>query len=176
MIASRIRHSLRVLGVVAAGLAVVTTGATTALAAAADPATVAAAVKLTAPAVTSFNPTSGSIGTQVTIKGSGFTGATTVKFGKVTSQFTVSSSTRITATLPASAPAGVISVTTPGGSGSSSAQFTVEPGIALSAPGGHPNGSVTVAGAGFGAGEVVDLYLDATDETPLRPPCCRLRS
>src|SRR5215472_14533561 len=109
------------------------------------------------PTVSSFSPTSGPIGTPVTILGSGFTGATAVTFNTATSQFT--------ATVPASASTGTINVTTPGGTGASTTKFTVDPGIVLSAPGGHPAGTVTVSGAGFKSFEGVDLFFDATDET-----------
>jgi IPT/TIG domain len=56
------------------------------------------------PAVTSISPTSGPTtgGTTVTIRGTGFTGATQVLFGTVAAtSFTVSSSTKITAVAPA---------------------------------------------------------------------------
>jgi hypothetical protein len=81
-----------------------------------------------APTVTSFTPTSGIIGATVTITGTGFTGATSVKFNTTevgAANFTVNSATQITATVPTSASSGVITVTTPAGAGSSSALFTI---------------------------------------------------
>ncbi len=39
------------------------------------------------------------------------------------------------------------------------------PAITLSPKVGPPTSTVTVSGAGFGAGEVVDIYFDTTDET-----------
>ena len=71
------------------------------------------------PTVTSINPTGGSTagGTVVTITGTGFTGATAVKFGTVAATgVTVDSDTQIHATSPA-ASAGMVhvTVTTPGG-------------------------------------------------------------
>jgi len=52
----------------------------------------------------------------VVITGTGFTGATVVKFGTSTATFTVNSATQITATAPAEAAATVdVTVTTPGG-------------------------------------------------------------
>ena len=78
------------------------------------------------PKVLSFNPTSGAVGTPVVITGNSFTGATKVTFGGVqATTFTVNSDTQITATVPTGAQTGKISVTTPGGTGTSSGVFTV---------------------------------------------------
>ncbi len=82
-----------------------------------------------APTVTIFTPTSGPVGTSVTITGTNFTGATAVKFnGTAATSFTVNSSTQITATVPSGATTGPISVTTPSGTGTSSTNFTVTTG------------------------------------------------
>ena len=71
------------------------------------------------PVVTSVNPPSGSPagGTSVTIDGSGFTGATGVKFGSAAApSFTVNTDSQITATTPAGAAGQVdVTVSTPGG-------------------------------------------------------------
>ena len=81
-----------------------------------------------APAILSFSPTSGPIGTSVQITGSGFTGATAVAFGGVrATTFTVNSSTQITATVPTGAKSGQIQVATPGGTAASTTSFTVTP-------------------------------------------------
>ncbi len=77
------------------------------------------------PLLKSFTPTSGPVGTQVTINGSGFVGATSVTFGKVKATFTVNSGTQITATVPTGASTSKITVTTPGGKATSKATFTV---------------------------------------------------
>jgi uncharacterized repeat protein (TIGR03803 family) len=78
------------------------------------------------PAVTSFNPTSGPVGTPVAIMGTGFTGASKVTFGGVkATTFTVNSATRITANVPTGAKTGPIAVTTIGGTGSKGT-FTVD--------------------------------------------------
>ena len=72
-----------------------------------------------APTISAVSPTSGPLsgGTSVTITGTGFTGATAVKFGATAaSSFTVNSATRITATAPAGTAGTVdITTTTPGG-------------------------------------------------------------
>jgi uncharacterized repeat protein (TIGR03803 family) len=80
------------------------------------------------PANLTFNPTSGPAGTSVTITGTGLTGATKVTFGGIlATAFTVDSDTQITATVPVGAITGKILVTTPGGTTSSAASFTVTP-------------------------------------------------
>ena len=76
------------------------------------------------PAVTSFSPTSGPVGTQVTITGISLTQASKVTFGGAKlAVFTVNSDTQITATVPAGAITGKIQVTTAGGTATSSGDF-----------------------------------------------------
>jgi len=78
------------------------------------------------PYIASFNPTSGTVGTQVTIAGTSFTGATKVTFGGVKAvKFAVDSDIQITATVPTGAKTGTIQVTTPGGTATSATDFTV---------------------------------------------------
>jgi subtilisin-like proprotein convertase family protein len=105
-----------------------------------------------APTITSFSPASGKVGTTVVIVGSAFTGATAVAFhGTVASVFTVDSGTQITATVPAGAGTGPISVTTPGGTGTSSAGFVVKHARSISlAVGRRATGVVSVTD-GFSA-------------------------
>jgi uncharacterized protein (TIGR03437 family) len=79
------------------------------------------------PTVMFFTPTSGSVGSTVTVAGGGFTGATAVHFNGVAASFTVVSAMQITATVPADAATGPIAVTTPGGIAVSAADFTVTP-------------------------------------------------
>ncbi len=78
-----------------------------------------------APAITNFSPTSGPIGTIVTITGTTLSGATNVMFGGETSVFTIGSSAQITATVPPAATTGRITVITPGGSATSATDFIV---------------------------------------------------
>ena len=79
-----------------------------------------------APSIISFSPTSGPVGTSVTIKGNSFTKTTKVTFGGVaaTSYQTISD-TQVDALVPAGAATGPIAVTTAGGTGTSSSNFTV---------------------------------------------------
>lgn len=80
------------------------------------------------PVVNGFTPPSGPVGTQVTITGTGLTGTTKVTFGGVkATTFSVNSGTQITATIPTGAKTAKIAVTTPGGTASSKAIFTVTP-------------------------------------------------
>ena len=78
-----------------------------------------------APTITSFSPTSGATGASVTISGTNFTGATSVKFNGQTATFSVTNSTTISATVPNCSSTGTISVTTPNGTATSSGTFTV---------------------------------------------------
>ncbi len=78
------------------------------------------------PVISSFSPTSGPVGTQVTITGSNFTGATSVAFnGTAAASFTVNSSSQIRATVPTGATTGKISVTTTAGTATSANDFAV---------------------------------------------------
>src|SRR5207237_6160437 len=65
------------------------------------------------PTITSFAPTSGPAGMSVTINGTNFTGATSVKFNGTTGTFTVTSATQIQETETAEASAGQDRVISP---------------------------------------------------------------
>jgi hypothetical protein len=81
------------------------------------------------PVINGFSPTSGPVGTLVTINGSGFTGVTDVRFfNGVSANYTFVSDTQITATVPSGATTGPISVTAGGLTGTSSSNFTVTTG------------------------------------------------
>lgn len=78
------------------------------------------------PSISSFNPTSGVVGTLVTITGANFIGATQVTFnGVAAGSFTVFSNASLTASVPAGASTGVIGVTAPGGTATSVDDFIV---------------------------------------------------
>ena len=115
-------------------------------------------VTIPLPTVTKLTPATGGVGTSVTLTGTNFTGATAVLFTgataatPVSAPFTVISATSIVTAVPAGAKSGKISVTTPGGTGSSTASFTVGatavlPVITGFAPASGPVGTiVTVTG------------------------------
>ena len=78
------------------------------------------------PQIQTFNPTSGPVGTVVTITGISLTQTTQVSFGnQVPASFTVISDRKVTATVPSGAVTGPIAIQTPGGTAVSSAVFTV---------------------------------------------------
>ena len=85
-----------------------------------------------APAISSFSPASGPVGSSVVFTGSGLTSASAVKFnGASAATFTVNSDTQLTATVPTGATTGTIAITTPGGTAVSSGTFTITAGGGL---------------------------------------------
>jgi hypothetical protein len=80
------------------------------------------------PTITSFSPTSGKVGTQVTITGSNFGPGTVVKFFvNKTAATNVLTSNTLVATVPAGAVTGPITVSNAAGSSTSNGNFTVTP-------------------------------------------------
>jgi hypothetical protein len=81
---------------------------------------------VSAPVISGFSPASGGAGTVVTIGGTGFTGATAVRFNSLSAaSFSVNSATQIVATVASGVTTGPLGVTTPGGTATSAASFTV---------------------------------------------------
>ncbi|MGH7260610.1 MAG: RHS repeat-associated core domain-containing protein [Nitrospiraceae bacterium] len=107
-------------------------------------ATATLTVTLNVPTITSFNPTSGQVGTTVTLTGTSFdpTAANNiVKFNGVTAAVTAATATTITTAVPSGATTGPITVTNAGGTGTSAQPFTV----VNSAPVFTPIGNQTIA-------------------------------
>ena len=109
---------------------------------------------LLAPAILSFNPGSGVVGTAVTVTGSNFVDVTSVTFNGTPASFTTNSDTELSATVPQAAATGPIAVTTTAGTGTSTNDFVVElpplPVIVSFDPGSGAAGSVvTVTGSNF---------------------------
>jgi hypothetical protein len=101
--------------------------------------------------VNSFAPASGVAGTQVTLTGTGMSGATAVWFNGVeASSIAAVTATSLKATIPPGATTGPIIVTTPGGDGPASGNFTIPLAITgISPTSGAPNDTVEITGTGF---------------------------
>lgn len=105
------------------------------------------------PALTGFTPSSGPVGTSVTLSGANLRGATGVALNGTPASFTVASDTQITAIVPHGGSTGPLSLTTAGGSTSTSTPFTVRepvPVIGSFTPRRGPVGTVvTIRGVNF---------------------------
>jgi cytochrome c peroxidase len=98
------------------------------------------------PAMSSFAPANGPVGTAVTIAGTNFTGVTAVRFNGTGAIFTVSNSGTVTATVPFGAATGSIAVTTLDGTATSATSFTVTPGGPPFGLGATPSSQTVTAG------------------------------
>lgn len=121
-----------------------------------------------APNITSFSPTSAAAGTTVSITGTNFTGATAVSFGgTAAASFTVNSPTSIDAVVAAGS-SGIVSVTTPGGTGTLPGfTFLMVPTITGFTPSSGPIGTtITISGTNFSATPLNNIvYFGATRAT-----------
>jgi uncharacterized repeat protein (TIGR03803 family) len=77
------------------------------------------------PAIYRFSPTSGAAGTKVKLEFGPYVGTTSVTFNGTSAAYVVEGSDFVTATVPAGATTGPISVTTPGGTVTSTKSFTI---------------------------------------------------
>jgi IPT/TIG domain len=84
-----------------------------------------AASERAAPRITGFTPSSGPIGTKVTIRGTDLSGATKVTFNGRVATITSDTATKIVVHVPTGATTGKINVKTPGGTAKSATEFTV---------------------------------------------------
>ncbi|MHA3703826.1 outer membrane protein assembly factor BamB family protein [Jatrophihabitans sp. YIM 134969] len=113
------------------------------------------------PTITSVTPTSGPVGTLVTVVGTGFTARSTVTVGgRPATSVDVVTGKRIRARVPAGG-VGVVAVTTGDGT-AKGPKFTLTAGVTASPAVVRPTAEVVVAGTTFGAIEAVDVYLDTT--------------
>jgi hypothetical protein len=109
-----------------------------------------AAVFAITPKITSLTPSKGPAGTAVTITGSGFDGATAVKFhGVAAASFHVDSDTQITAHTAANTTSGTVTVTGPGGTATSASSYTMLAITSFSPTSGTAGKTVTITGSGF---------------------------
>lgn len=145
----------------------------------------AAAVTVATPTISSLTPTQGPAegGNTVTLTGTGFTGATSVRFGTTAAAFITVSDTQVTAIAPA-APAGPLSVTitTSGGTSAGiSYTYVAAPVLDSVAPAQGPlagQNTVTLSGTGFtgttsvrfGANAAISFtFVSATQLTAVVP-------
>ena len=123
------------------------------------------------PSVLLFSPTSGPVGTDVTITGSGFddvSPVTGVTFDGTAAAFTVDSAVQMTATVPAGATTGPIAVTDAEGTSTTVVSFTVTtppaPTVLSFVPVTGPVGTdVTIAGTDFT--DAISVAFNGTDAT-----------
>jgi subtilisin family serine protease len=110
------------------------------------------------PSISSFTPTSESVGSLVAINGSGFTNVSSVKFnGTAVVEGVVVSPTTLYVRVPNGATTGKVSVTNDLGTGESATNFTVSalpppsaPSISIFAPMSGPTGTIVqINGSGF---------------------------
>jgi YD repeat-containing protein len=109
--------------------------------------------------VLSFTPSQASIGSSISIFGTGFStipGQNTILFGGIAATVTAASLTQLAATVPVGATTGPITVTTPTGTATSSEPFTVMSGSVPVITGfspniGVPGTLVTISGSNFNA-------------------------
>jgi hypothetical protein len=106
--------------------------------------------EVTTPTITSVSPTSGAVGSSVTISGTNLADAFEVKFNGVTALIGSKSATSVTTTVPAGATTGKVTVSTGSGTATSTSDFTVlasAPTIASISPASAKEGdAVTITG------------------------------
>lgn len=126
-------------------------------------------VTLPGPTITSFTPASGTVGTSVTITGTNFKttpGNNVVKFNGTVASVTAASATSLTATVPAGAATGKITVGANGNTATSSSDFTVYAISSFSPTSGPIGTSVTITGS-FDKNYGIDIQFNGTKGTPL---------
>ena len=102
------------------------------------------------PVISGFTPAGGTVGTEVTVTGTGLDTAVQVRFNGIPVTPTAVTATSLKAVVPSGATTGPISVTTAGGAGVSAASFRVRPRIDGFEPASVIAGSETVVSV-FGA-------------------------
>ena len=120
-------------------------------------------------AVITFSPISGPVGGTVTISGSGFSttlSQNTVKFNGVVATITTATANQVVAAVPSGATTGTIAVTSPLGTATSSAAFTVTSGSgAPTVTGFSPNwasqgSAITINGTNFSTSSANNVQLN----------------
>jgi hypothetical protein len=116
------------------------------------------------PTIASFAPMSGIVGSTFNVTGTGFNGLLAATVNSKSSGFTVHSDTSVTITVPSGASTGMVSMTGPGGTTTSTTVFTVLPPPAVSSfspTNGIEGATVTVSGTAFTGATVVTLGGDS---------------
>ncbi len=113
---------------------------------------------LVVPNVTSFSPTSGSVGNSITVSGTSFGGTTGVKFGGISATFSGVTAGSLTAVVPVGATNAPISVTTADGTGTSAQTFYVTAAVTSFTPNnGAPGSTVKITGNNFTGATAVNF-------------------
>lgn len=128
----------------------VSTGANTGVSAA----TFTVPTSVPAPTLGSFAPAGGITGSSVTISGTSFAGATSVKFNGIPAlSYSLLSASSISAKVPDGATSGLVSVTTPSGTATGSGNYTVTLSVTGFLPAsGRAGTRVRIGGVGFNKG------------------------
>lgn len=124
----------------------------------------------TVPTIVGVAPSPTHVGRTVTISGSGLSGANAVSLGSSAMPFTVVTDSKLTATVPVGAGSSAVTVTTDGGSVTSSAALQVDPAPAavtgLTGTVGDHAVDLTWTGGGTGGAVVRDVSGLASPVTP----------
>jgi hypothetical protein len=127
------------------------------------------------PTITRLSPSSGAVGSSVTISGTNLRGASAVTFtGATASSYSIDSDTQITATVPVAATTGPIAVTTRGGEATSAEPFTVLPSLTTTASdtivaGGQIHDTATLSGGSSPTG-MIGFRLYSSSDTACSNP------
>lgn len=109
-------------------------------------------------ALTSFSPTSGNVGSNIVISGANLSSITNVQFNGVNALFTLNNASQITATVPAGATTGLITLVGTCNTVNSATAFTVTGGVTL-------NLSVLVEGFYNGSGNMRSVSSPGVSDT-----------
>lgn len=102
------------------------------------------------PRIVAFSPAFGRSGTNVTLAGAAFNGVQEVRFGGVVAAFTPGTVNQLTATVPASAFTGPVSIRTTNGTYVTEASFFITPALtSFTPPSGVSGAQVTINGSNF---------------------------
>jgi hypothetical protein len=121
------------------------------------------------PSISSFTPLSGKAGVSVTVHGTDLDTATNVTFGGVSATSLIASSTtQLTAVVPAAGVTGPIAISTPDGPATSVESFTMKPSISGISPAIGPVGTlVTINGGGLTGVTAVSFNGTPASFTPV---------